>query len=91
MADFEKISDEMLERVVGGVRRIVNTRCTPDAVIRKHPGKGFASVKDLLNGRSVEIDEDSAVFNEKDGRTWYHVSWPVSGWIVGSSVGLPEE
>lgn len=91
MADFEKISDEMLEMVVGGVRRIVNTHSSSNAVIRKLPGMEYALVKALPNGRSVEVDEDSGVFNAKDGRTWYHVSWPVSGWIDGKSVGLLEE
>ena len=65
----------MLEKVVGGVRRIVNTNTSAT----------------LSNGRSVEVDEDSGVYNEDDRRTWYRVSWPVSGWIVGNSVGLPEE
>ncbi len=91
MADIEEISDEMLEMVVRGTRRIVNTHCPSNAVIRKHPGEKYAQVNALQNGRSVEVDEDSGVFNENDGRTWYHVSWPVSGWIVGKSVGLPEE
>ena len=91
MADFEEISDEMLEMVVGGVRRIVNTHSASSVAIRKHPGAQYAQVNALPNGRSVEVDADSGVFNENDGRTWYHVSWPVSGWIVGRSVGLPEE
>ncbi len=90
MANFEKISDETLERVVGGSRRIVNTHSSANADIRKLPGMMYAQMKALPNGKSVEVDEDSAVFNEKDGRTWYHVSWPVSGWIVGRSIGLPE-
>ena len=91
MAAFEKINDEMLDKVVGGVRRIINTHCSANAVIRKNPGLEYAKVKSLPNGKSVEVDEDSGVFNEVDGRTWYHVSWPVSGWIVGNSVGLYEE
>ena len=91
MADFEEISDEMLEMVVGGARRIVNTHNPSNAVIRKNPGMKYAQVNALRNGRSVEVDEDSPVFNKIDGRTWYHVSWPVSGWIVGKSVGLPEK
>ena len=81
----------MLEKVVGGVRRIVNTNTSANAAIRTHPGKKYAQVDSLSTGRSVEVDEDSGVYNEDDRRTWYHVSWPVSGWIVGNSVGLPEE
>jgi hypothetical protein len=91
MADFEEISDEMLEMVVGGARRIVNTQSASNAVSRMNPGAQYAQVNALPNGRSVEVDVDSGVFNETDGRTWYHVIWPVSGWIVGRSVGLPEE
>jgi hypothetical protein len=43
------------------------------------------------NGKSVEVDEDSGVYNDDDHRTWYRVTWPVDGWIVGKSVGLPEQ
>ncbi len=91
MDNFEILDDEMLENVVGGVRRIINTHSSANAIIRKNPGTNYAQVKPLPNGKSIEVDEDSGVFNEKDGRTWYRVSWPVSGWIVGRSVGLPEE
>ena len=91
MAAFEKISDEMMENVVGGVRRIVNTHSSANAAIRKLPGKKYAQVKSLPNGKSVEVDEDSGVYNDDDQRTWYRVTWPVDGWIVGKSVGLPEQ
>ncbi len=91
MAAFEKISDEMLENIAGGSRRIINTRCSANAAIRKHPGMQYALVNSIPNGKSVEVDEDSAVYNATDGRTWYHISFPVSGWIVGKSIGLPEQ
>lgn len=90
MVAFEEISDEMLENVVGGVRRIVNTHSSANAAIRKLPGIKYAQVNSLPNGKSVEVDEDSGVYNDDDQRTWYRVSWPVDGWIVGNSVGLPE-
>jgi len=81
----------MLENVVGGARRIVNTHSSENAVIRMHPGKNYARVNSLPNGKSVEVDEDSGVYNDDDQRTWYRVTWPVEGWIVGKSVGLSEQ
>ena len=88
---MERINDDVLENVAGGIRRIVNTKSACNAVVRKNPGTKYAIVRTFPNGRSVDVDEDSAVFNEEDGYTWYHIASPVNGWVTGYCIGLPEK
>lgn len=86
MADFQKLSDESLDAVVGGAKRRVNTHTDQNAVIRKGPGKGFAQVDSVGNGSFVYTTGES-VYNDDDGRTWYEISSPCHGWIAGSLIG----
>ena len=91
MADFEKLSDEMLGKVVGGRKLIceINTHSNARAVIRTKPALNSGVVTSLENETVVTVDDDG-VYNYADGRTWYKISSPVKGWVVGRSVGLAD-
>lgn len=90
MATFEKLNDEHLENVVGGVRRMVNTHSNRNAAVRANPGMNYEQVASLTNGTSVNITGES-VENVVDGRIWYEIDDPVNGWIAGSLIGLRDK
>jgi hypothetical protein len=91
MATFEKLRDEQLEDVVGGVSYscVINTHSDSNAVIRKSPALKSGRKTSLPNNTVVNVCGDG-VYNFDDGRTWYPIDKPLKGWIVGRSIGLPD-
>ena len=51
--EFNKISEEALEQVSGGVRRIVDTGTSQNAAVREGAGKGYEQIASLKNGTAV--------------------------------------
>ncbi|MDO5701830.1 MAG: SH3 domain-containing protein [Lachnospiraceae bacterium] len=89
MAKLEKIDDKLLEDVVGGFFRQVDTHCDANAAVRSSASLSSRMVRSLKNGSRVNVIGDG-VYNFEDGRTWYPIDYPVNGWIVGRSIGLKE-
>ena len=87
MAGFEKLSDNALDRVIGGIKAYVDTGTGSNAVVRSGPGKTYSSVDSLSNGTMVRTTGEN-VENFEDGRTWYEIYEPIHGWIAGSLIGL---
>ena len=81
---MNKINDEMLENVVGGVTRTVNTNTTQNAAVRCGAGKSFEQIASLKNGTEVNA---TGRFMKADGRNWAEVDAPVKGWIAASILG----
>ncbi len=68
MADMNKISDEALDNVVGGARRIVSNPDASYANVRSGPGTNFSKEYALTNGAVVyTVDK---VYSEYDGYYW---------------------
>ena len=70
MADFNKISDEALEDVVGGARRYVYNDSADYhyANVRSGPSSTSSKVYTLSNGSEVfTVDK---VYNDEDGYYW---------------------
>ena len=87
MAPMERISDETLEQVIGGVKRTVDTHTEQNAALRSGPGISYPQIHSLKNGSFV-LTTGKAVKNSDDGRTWYEIFEPVHGWIAGSLIGF---
>jgi len=82
--EFNKISEEALEQVSGGVRRIVDTGTSQNAAVREGAGKGYEQIASLKNGTAVNA---TGKFKQADGRNWAQIDAPVNGWIAASIIG----
>ena len=82
--EYNKISEEALEQVSGGVRRIVDTGTSQNAAVREGAGKGFEQIASLENGTAVNA---TGKFKQADGRNWAQIDAPVNGWIAASIIG----
>ena len=82
--EFTKISEEALEQVSGGVRRIVDTGTSQNATVREGAGKGYEQIASLKNGTAVNA---TGKFKQADGRNWAQIDAPVNGWIAASIIG----
>ncbi len=81
---MNKINDEMLENVVGGVTREINTNTEQNAAIRSGAGKSFQQIASLKNGTKVNA---TGKFQKADGRNWAEIDSPVKGWVAASIIG----
>ena len=86
MSDMNRLNDEALTNVTGGMAGIVDTGTDQNAVVRSGAGKGFAQIDSLPNGTSCYMTGN---FKESDGRTWAEIDYPVEGWIAASASGSP--
>jgi uncharacterized protein YgiM (DUF1202 family) len=88
MADMNKISDEALASVVGGVTRRVHNDAVNYANLRDAAGLDSDVIMKLENGTYVETTGRTKT---KDGYTWYQVyvigAEDCFGWISGSLIG----
>ena len=88
MTDMKKMNVQELENVAGGESRIVNTGMKIDAVVRSGAGLGFPQIFSVKNGNAVMTTGRSV---HADGRTWYEICAPVSGWMAGGMLGLQDD
>ena len=88
MTDMKKINDQELENVAGGESRVVNTGRNIEAVVRSGAGFGFPQISAIKNGNAVMTTGRSV---HADGRTWYEICAPVSGWMAGGMLGLQDD
>ena len=84
MSDLNKINDEALNQVVGGVKRVVDTGTSQNAAVRDGAGKGYEQIASLENGTVVNA---TGKFREADGRNWAQIDYPFDGWIAASILG----
>ena len=78
------IIDQELEKVSGGVYRVVNTGDTRNAAIRVSPGLNTTIIGSLPNGTMANT---TGRFVRADGRNWAEIDYPIRGWIKGSILG----
>ena len=84
MSEMNKINMEDLEKVVGGIKKTVNTGTSQNAAVRKGPGKSFKQIASLENGTVVNA---TGKMEYADGRNWSEIIAPVHGWIASSIIG----
>lgn len=83
---MNKIQDEMLENVVGGVKRIVDNKAAGYANVRDAAGLGSKVMFKVPNGEEVYTTGKTIT---KDGYVWYEIlcNEHPNGWIAGSLIG----
>ena len=85
MSDFEKLSDESLEEVSGGVKRVVKNDTVDYANVREAPGLSSKVIGTVKNGTTVDTTGKKV---NKDGYPWYEITFSGGkGWIAGSLIG----
>ncbi len=85
MSENNKINDQELENVSGGIYRVVNTGDTRNAAIRNAPGLSTTIIGSLPNGT---VANATGRFVRVDGRNWAEIDYPMWGWIKGSILGF---
>ena len=80
----DRITDQELENVNGGMNCIVNTGDSRNAAIRIVPGLNAEIIGSLPNGT---VANTTGRFTYADGRNWAEIDYPVRGWIKGSILG----
>ena len=84
MSNMNRLNDEALKNVTGGMAGIVDTGTDQNAVVRCGAGKAFEQIDSLPNGTNCYMTGN---FKEADGRTWAEIDYPVEGWIAASILG----
>ena len=82
MADINKINDESLENVTGGVKRIVQNDAVNYANVRSGPGLKYEVEYKAFNGTEVYT---TGKIRYADGYDWYQLD--DGCWIAGSLIG----
>ena len=87
MSDMNKINDEALENVSGGVVRTVHNDAVDYANVREQPGLNSQVYFTVKNGQEVHTTGNKVT---RDGYTWYEIHLAGKyqyGWISGSLIG----
>ncbi len=84
---LNKITDEALDDVVGGVTKVINTKTDQNAALRNGPGSDYKQIRSLKNGTKVNFT-GHIIYSEKDDRNWAEIDKPVHGWVAASIIGL---
>ena len=81
----DRITDQELENVNGGMNCIVNTGDSRNAAIRIVPGLSAEIIGSLPNGT---VANTTGRFVRADDRNWAEIDYPMYGWIKGSILGF---
>ena len=87
MSELNKINEEALENVTGGVIRTVHNDAVNYANVRHQPGLDSKVAAQLPNGTQVNTTGNTV---KKDGYIWYEITLPGgsdNAWIAGSLIG----
>ncbi len=90
----QELTPDMLDNVVGGVNRTINTGCSDKAAVRQGPGTGNRQVAALMNGTIVDTI-GNPVYDSVSGRNFVQIRYTDKygkaqiGWVAASLVGLP--
>ena len=75
--------DEM-EKVSGGSQRTV---VTGSATVRSGAGSNYPVCRSLSYNTVVNFT-GTVDWNETEGRSWYKINAPVTGWVLGREIGI---
>lgn len=87
MSEMNRISEEALDEVIGGVTRTVHNDACGYANVRENPGLKSQVAAKIDNGTRVVTTGNKVT---KDGYEWYEVTLESGSdyaWIAGSLIG----
>ena len=81
---IRELNLEEMNKVSGGVEKRVRT---DSATVGTGPGVNYPPCKTL--GYITVVNFTGTVsYNEQEGRNWYQINSPVTGWVLGREIGI---
>ena len=81
---IRELNLEEMNKVSGGVHKTVVT-CS--ATVRSGAGANYRTCT-ILGSNTVVNFTGTVLYNEQEGRTWYKINSPVTGWVLGREIGM---
>ena len=81
---IRELNLEEMNKVSGGVQKWV---MTGSATVRSGAGVNYPPCRTL--GYNTVVNFTGTVsYNEQEGRSWYKINSPVTGWVLGREIGI---
>ena len=82
--NMKELNLNELEKVSGGANKTV---MTGSATVRTGAGSKYPVAR-ILERNTVVNFTGTVDYNSQEGRSWYKISSPVSGWVLGHEIGI---
>ena len=82
--NIRELNLEELEKASGGSQKTV---MTGSATVRTGAGSNYPVCR-ILGYNTVVNFTGTVDYNEEEGRCWYKISSPVTGWVLGREIGI---
>ncbi len=83
----KRLDNSDMEKVSGGLTRNVATGADVDGIVRSGPGMEYGEIGLVANHSEVRTT-GNIMYNERDGKNWYEIDYPVFGWMAGDLLGF---
>ena len=81
---IRELNLEEMNKVSGGVQKKI---VTGSATVRSGAGTNYP-VSRTLGYNTVVNFTGTVIYNEQEGRSWYKINSPVTGWVLGREIGI---
>ena len=81
---IRELNLEEMDKVSGGVQKKV---VTGKATVRSGAGANYPVCRTLGYDTVVNFT-GTVIYNEQEGRSWYKINSPVTGWVMGREIGI---
>jgi hypothetical protein len=81
---IRELNLEEMNKVSGGVQKTV---VTGSATVRSGAGTNYPVCRTLGYNTVVNFT-GTVIYNEQEGRSWYKINSPVTGWVLGREIGI---
>ncbi len=82
--NIRELNLEEMDMVSGGVQKTIVTH---SATIRGGAGANYPVCRTLGYNTVVNFT-GTVLYNEQEGRSWYKINSPVTGWVLGREIGI---
>ena len=83
---IRELNLEEMNKVSGGVQKWV---MTGSATVRSGAGVNYPPHR-ILGYNTVVNFTGTVSYNEQEGRSWYKINSPVTGWVLGREIGIDD-
>ena len=81
---IRELNLEEMNKVSGGVQKKI---VTGSATVRSGAGTNYPVCRTLGYNTVVNFT-GTVIYNEQEGRNWYKINSPVTGWVLGREIGI---
>ncbi len=82
--NIRELNLEEMDMVSGGVQKTI---VTGSATVRSGAGANNPVCRTLGYNTVVNFT-GTVLYNEQEGRSWYKINSPVTGWVLGRELGI---